>query len=113
LIVEEGPDDVAHPPRPTVDRTAGELLEACVAEMARHAAALDSLDAAVGKALCAGTDTEGIRTLQGLDLLRQEALGLSRLLRLVAAAESLDDLLRGETVAECLPIGAQLSRLMS
>lgn len=94
-------------------RTARELLSACAAEARRQADALHHLDTAVGTALSGGADSLDPRALQMLDLLRQEADGLARLLAMASGMPSPDAIIASDAVARCVPLAAQRARLVS
>jgi hypothetical protein len=65
----------------------------------------------VGEVLAAGHANGDPATLQTLDLLRQEAHALSRILRLIADQGSRDVIIPGEALAACVPMAAQRLRL--
>ncbi len=112
MIVDDGAglDDGAPP---AVDRSARDLLMACVAEAERQAGLLADIDAALGRLLSdCGDDADAV-TLQSLDLARQEAQGLSRILRRLADLPTLEASLEASTVEECLPVARQRARMTS
>ncbi len=111
MIVEDPSGTPETPTPPPVDKTAGEVLAACVPEAERQAEALRRLDAAVGAALGAGPETLDPLVLQQIDLLRQEAAALSQILRLVAAESSPEAILDGEALASCIPLAEQRARI--
>jgi hypothetical protein len=113
LIVDDGEQQAAAGAPDPRAPSAREMLGACVREAERHADALGSLDAAVGRILATGTVATELGALQGLDLLRQEAEALSRVLRLVATADGPDQPLDAQDLVACVPVAAQRARLMS
>lgn len=94
-------------------RTARDLVSACAAEARRHADALHHLDTAVGTALSGGGGALDHRALQTLDLLRQEADGIARLLALASDMPSPDAIIASDAIARCVPLAAQRARLVS
>jgi hypothetical protein len=98
-----------HPTGPR--RTAAEILAACVLEADRHAKALARMDTTVGAALEAGQAAIDHKTLQALDLLRQEADGLARMLHLATSMPSTDAVIDAASIARCVPLAAQRARL--
>lgn len=124
IVVDAGPEGVAIPDLP--DRIAGaDLLSACAAEAGRQAAALAELDIAIGLALAAlraaetGAPTDPalvprlVRDLQLADRLRQESLGLARVLALLAAQPSPGDWLATPEVRDQAGLGGLQGRLLS
>ncbi|MDG4649244.1 hypothetical protein P6F26_12375 [Roseibacterium sp. SDUM158017] len=90
-----------------------DVLRACVIEAERQADALGRIDNAVGEVLAAGTRPADMRMLQTVDLLRQEAQALSRILRLVSEGRSPDVVLSGADLAARIPLAEQRARLTS
>jgi hypothetical protein len=113
LIVEDPSGTPDAPTPPPVDKTAGEVLAACVLEAERQAESLRRLDAAMGAALGAGPGTLDPLVLQRIDLLRQEAAALSQVLRLVAEGSSREAVLDGEALAARIPLAEQRARIAS
>jgi hypothetical protein len=109
-------DNGAHAPIATGTATASErsvhdLLNACAAEANRQAAAVQDLDGFVGDVLMRGAAAADPKALQKLDLLRQEAEGLARVLQLVAAQAERGTLVDGHDLTACLPLAAQRARI--
>lgn len=96
-----------------VKKTAGELLAACAIEAERQANALVQVDRALGEALLGGSPDTDLRTLQLIDLIRQELSGLSGVLQLVAEEGSPENIIDVERLTARVPVAAQLDRLMS
>jgi hypothetical protein len=94
-------------------RNGSEVVAACVTEAHRHASALAKLDEAVGQSLSQGSGTFEPMLLQELDLLRQEAEGLARLLSLATSLPSAKTLIEYDAIEKCVPLAAQRVRLMS
>ncbi len=90
---------------------AADILAACVREADRHARALARMDKTVGAALESGQGAIDHKTLQELDLLRQEADGLARMLHLVTSMPSAGSLIDAASIARCVPLAAQRARL--
>ena len=99
--------------RPAAPRPAREVLAACVAEAERHAGEVARIDREVGSCFAGGKVSLQPRTLQHLDLLRQEAEGLARALRLAVSKASPEALVDASDIARCVPLAAQRARLMS
>jgi len=97
----------------TLDRTGNDLLQACAIEAARHADAVAQMDRALGGALESGGAKGNSQTLQRLDLLRQEADGIARLLNFVAGLPALDAIIDIDAFSKCVPLAAQRARLLS
>jgi hypothetical protein len=111
LIIEDhsagGPENP-----PTGHRlTAADILAACVVEADRHAKALARMDTKVGAALETGQVAIDHKTLQALDLLRQEADGLARMLHLVTSMPSAASVIDAASITRCVPLAAQRARL--
>lgn len=95
------------------EKTADELLRGCVTEAERLADAMTRIDDAVGRALVAGASMVNPGILQAIDLLRQEAESLARVLRIVAEHGSSEATIDDGALSEAVPLGAQRARLMS
>jgi hypothetical protein len=93
------------------EKSVHDLIAACAAEAKRQAAAMQDLDGFVGDVLMRGTAAVDPRALQRLDLLRQEADGLARVLQLVASQAQLGIMVDGTAVTACLPLAAQRARI--
>lgn len=93
------------------DRTARDLLLACAREAERHAENLAAFDAAIGSRLRDRQPELPPSDLQSLDLIRQEARGLARILHLVANAADPGSTIAGVTLRGCLDLAAQRKRL--
>lgn len=91
--------------------TAADILAACVVEADRHAKALARMDTTVGAALENGQVAIDHKTLQALDLLRQEADGLARVLHLVTSMPSTGSVIDAASIMRCAPLAAQRARL--
>ena len=111
MIFEDHSGVSADIPEPGDRRRAGEILAACAIEATRHADALAVMDHAVGTALDRDRTVLDHKTLQALDLLRQEAAGLARVLSLAASAPSPDTVIEYDAIADCVPLAAQRTRL--
>jgi hypothetical protein len=111
LIFEDHSGVAADIPEPGEKRRAGEILAACAAEACRHADALAAMDDAVGTALGRDRPLLDHKTLQALDLLRQEAAGLAHMLTLAVSAPSPDTVIEHDAIADCVPLAAQRARL--
>lgn len=97
----------------SLDRTGYDLLQACAIEAARHADAVTRMDRVLGDALECGEAKGNSQTLQRLDLLRQEAEGIARLLNFVADLPALDAIIDRDAFSKCVPLAAQRARLLS
>lgn len=88
-------------------------LRACTAEAGRIAAALGEVDHALGGLLEAGSGADAAppRALQHVDLLRQEAEGLSALLGLMARALAGAAVPVRDDLAQVLRLQSQRDRL--
>lgn len=98
------------------DRSGHDLLVACAKEAGRHAAGLAGLDASLGAALANGAkDAKAFdpELLQRIDLLRQEAEGLAKLLGLLAELDTQSDMVDGPRIADCVPTAQQRHRLLT
>lgn len=97
------------------------LVAAGGAESARIAASLAGFDQGLGAFLLAAREAEGpppfgrlAAILQGIDLVRQEAEGLTRLLDLIArrlASDGTGEAATAATLIAALPLEAQRARL--
>jgi hypothetical protein len=112
LIVDDGTGQ-ENGAMPAMDRNARDILRACVAEAERQAALLAEVDLALGRLLCDRAEASDAVTLQSLDLVRQEAEGLSRILRRIADLPGLDAELDAAELAKCLPVARQRARVTS
>jgi hypothetical protein len=109
-------DDGTSDPIPTgavvpSEKPVHDLLAACAAEATRQAAAMRDLDGFVGDLLMRGAAAADPQALQRLDLLRQEADGLARVLQLVASQAERNTMVDGTAVTACLPLAAQRARI--
>lgn len=93
-------------------RSVADTLAACAAEAERHATALARLDSMVGEALGSGRAAVDPRSLQMLDLLRQEAEGLARVLSLAVSMPTPDAIIGDDEIARRLPLAAQRARFI-
>lgn len=111
MFEDDGTPDPA--PTPTVPTASSvqDLLAACAAEAKRQAAAMEDLDGFVGAILMCGAEAADPKALQRLDLLRQEADGLARVLQLVASLTEHGTMVDGTAVTACLPLAAQRARI--
>jgi hypothetical protein len=89
------------------------ILAACAAEAGRLSDGLAELDRAIGQALAEALEQADPRVLQRLDLLRQEADGLARLLALATSMPAPDAMIDTDAIARCVPLAAQRARLTS
>lgn len=113
------PHGDAEPDRPRdaarTGLTGRHLLSACAGEAERHAAGLSGLDAALGAILSEGrmrSDDLDPALLQQVDLLRQEANGLARLLRLIVESGVEDREIDPSVLRDCLPTANQRHRVL-
>lgn len=105
-LPEEEPSVAAPPP----ERAFAATFHAAVAEAAHQARMAGVIDRELGDAL-AGPDARiPARTLQRVDLLRQELEGLAHLLRFLAQRPMPDELLAGDRIAACTPLAEQRAR---
>ena len=111
LIIDDHSEGGPQGPSTGQHSTAAKILAACVIEAERQAKALARMDTAVGAALGTGQATIDHKTLQALDLLRQEADGLARMLRLATSMPSADSVIDASSISRCVPIAAQRVRL--
>jgi hypothetical protein len=105
------PDPVPTAPTVASASSVHDLLAACAAEAKRQAAAMEDLDGLVGDVLMRGAEAADPHALQRLDLLRQEADGLARVLQLVASLAERGTKVDGTAVTACLPLAAQRARI--
>jgi len=112
MFIEDGPGQMASlnccaPSSLTVP----DLLVACASEARRQARSVIDLDGLIGNILMHGTVGIDTVALQKLDLLRQEASGLARVLEVVASQVDINEALDATEIASCLPLAAQRSRI--
>lgn len=118
MIVFDGDDNSSATPAIQVqasEKTGRDVLFACAAEAMRHASELTGLDAALGAALTAETDNGwGLdpTILQKVDLLRQEAEGLSCVLKLLSRQQADTAVVDNAELSACLPTAKQRNRLL-
>lgn len=112
MFEDNGVSDPAPTEAPLPEaRSVQDLLIACAAEAKRQAGAVQDLDGFVGSVLMGGAAAADPQALQRLDLLRQEADGLARVLQLVAAQAGHGTMIDGRAVMACLPLAAQRARI--
>ncbi len=85
------------------------MIEACAAEAGRLADALGAIDRAVSAVV--DSLVAPSPALQGIDLLRQEAEGLTAALELVAGAAASGRPVSAEDIARAVPLHDQRARL--
>lgn len=125
MIVIGNEADTARPVAAPSYIIARDLLATCASEIRRQAAAMQSLDTALGAVLDMYRHAPSrkmdekkhmtatlIADLQRADRLRQEVEGVARALDLLVAAESLATVIASDSVRDCTPLMDLQDRLL-
>jgi hypothetical protein len=113
FVDEHSPEPLPNPKSMQDGRTKSDLLSACAMESAYQAATIEGLDCLIGKVIMEGKFNLDVKSLQKLDLLRQEACGLASVLALLASFGDKVEYVEASEVVSCLPLEKQRARIMA
>lgn len=112
MLFDDLPDEPVAAPATLPDRGLAATFHAAVAEAAHLARMAGVIDRELGEALARPVPGASIpaRTLQRVDLLRQELEGLAHLLRFLAQRPLPEEALAGDRIAACTALAEQRAR---